>query len=110
MPCTHSPQEMIRRKQRHVRSALRATDSLWAKEVPASFLKNWNIFSFVFQDMDKIDYAGEGSKSNLGAGTLPGRAAVSYTHLDVYKRQGYLSTATAGGFTGTTIGLYATLK
>jgi len=30
------------------------------------------IFSFVFQDMDKIDYAGEGSKSNLGAGTLPG--------------------------------------
>ena len=32
------------------------------------------IFSFVFQDMDKIDYAGEGSKSNLGAGTLPGRA------------------------------------
>lgn len=31
------------------------------------------IFSFVFQDMDKIDYAGEGSKSNLGAGTLPGR-------------------------------------
>ena len=30
-------------------------------------------FSFVFQDMDKIDYAGEGSKSNLGAGTLPGR-------------------------------------
>ena len=42
MPCTHSPQETIRRKQRHVRSALRATDSLWAKEVPASFLKNWN--------------------------------------------------------------------
>ena len=33
------------------------------------------IFSFVFQDMDKIDYAGEGSKSNLGAGTLPGRPA-----------------------------------
>lgn len=32
------------------------------------------IFSFVFQDMDKIDYAGEGSKSNLGAGTLPGCA------------------------------------
>lgn len=32
------------------------------------------IFSFVFQDMDKIDYAGNGSKSNLGAGTLPGRA------------------------------------
>ena len=32
------------------------------------------IFSFVFQDMDKIDYAGEGSKSNLGAGTLPGRS------------------------------------
>lgn len=32
------------------------------------------IFSFVFQDIDKIDYAGEGSKSNLGAGTLPGRA------------------------------------
>lgn len=32
------------------------------------------IFSFVFQDMDKIDYAGEGFKSNLGAGTLPGRA------------------------------------
>ena len=32
------------------------------------------IFSFVFQDMDKIDYAGEGSESNLGAGTLPGRA------------------------------------
>lgn len=32
------------------------------------------IFSFVFYDMDKIDYAGEGSKSNLGAGTLPGRA------------------------------------
>lgn len=32
------------------------------------------IFSFIFQDMDKIDYAGEGSKSNLGAGTLPGRA------------------------------------
>lgn len=32
------------------------------------------IFSFVFQDMNKIDYAGEGSKSNLGAGTLPGRA------------------------------------
>ncbi len=32
------------------------------------------IFSFVFRDMDKIDYAGEGSKSNLGAGTLPGRA------------------------------------
>lgn len=32
------------------------------------------IFSFVFQDMDKIDYAGEGSKSDLGAGTLPGRA------------------------------------
>lgn len=32
------------------------------------------IFSFVFQDMDKIDYAGEGSKSNLGAGTLPGLA------------------------------------
>lgn len=32
------------------------------------------IFSFVFQDMDKIDYAGEGSKSNLGAGTLPGSA------------------------------------
>lgn len=32
------------------------------------------IFSFVFQDMDKIDYAGEGSKSNLGAGTLRGRA------------------------------------
>lgn len=32
------------------------------------------IFSFVFQDMDKIDYVGEGSKSNLGAGTLPGRA------------------------------------
>lgn len=32
------------------------------------------IFSFVFQDMDKIDYAGEGSKSNLGAGTLSGRA------------------------------------
>ena len=32
------------------------------------------IFSFVFQDMDKIDYAGEGSKSNLGAGTWPGRA------------------------------------
>lgn len=32
------------------------------------------IFSFVFQDMDKIDYAGEGSKSNLGAGTLPDRA------------------------------------
>lgn len=32
------------------------------------------IFSFVFQDMDKIDYAGEGSKSNLGAGTSPGRA------------------------------------
>lgn len=32
------------------------------------------IFSFVFQDVDKIDYAGEGSKSNLGAGTLPGRA------------------------------------
>lgn len=32
------------------------------------------IFSFVFWDMDKIDYAGEGSKSNLGAGTLPGRA------------------------------------
>lgn len=32
------------------------------------------IFSFVFQDMDKIDYAGEGSKGNLGAGTLPGRA------------------------------------
>ena len=32
------------------------------------------IFSFVFQDMDKIDFAGEGSKSNLGAGTLPGRA------------------------------------
>lgn len=31
------------------------------------------IFSFVFKDMDKIDYAGEGSKSNLGAGTLPGR-------------------------------------
>lgn len=31
------------------------------------------IFSFVFQNMDKIDYAGEGSKSNLGAGTLPGR-------------------------------------
>ena len=31
------------------------------------------IFSFVFQDMDKIDYAGEGSKRNLGAGTLPGR-------------------------------------
>lgn len=31
------------------------------------------IFSFVFQDMDKIDYAGEGSKSNLGAGTLSGR-------------------------------------
>ena len=31
------------------------------------------IFSFVFQDMDNIDYAGEGSKSNLGAGTLPGR-------------------------------------
>lgn len=31
------------------------------------------IFSFIFQDMDKIDYAGEGSKSNLGAGTLPGR-------------------------------------
>ena len=31
------------------------------------------IFSFVFQDMDKIDYAGKGSKSNLGAGTLPGR-------------------------------------
>lgn len=31
------------------------------------------IFSFVFQDMDKIDYTGEGSKSNLGAGTLPGR-------------------------------------
>lgn len=31
------------------------------------------IFSFVFWDMDKIDYAGEGSKSNLGAGTLPGR-------------------------------------
>lgn len=31
------------------------------------------IFSFVFQDMDKIDYAGEGSKSNLEAGTLPGR-------------------------------------
>lgn len=31
------------------------------------------IFSFVFQDMDKIDYSGEGSKSNLGAGTLPGR-------------------------------------
>lgn len=31
------------------------------------------IFSFVFQDMDKIDYAGEGSKSDLGAGTLPGR-------------------------------------
>lgn len=31
------------------------------------------IFSFVFQDMDKIDYAGEGSKSNLGAGTLPDR-------------------------------------
>lgn len=31
------------------------------------------IFSFVFQDMDKIDYAGEGSKSNLGAGTLLGR-------------------------------------
>lgn len=31
------------------------------------------IFSFVFEDMDKIDYAGEGSKSNLGAGTLPGR-------------------------------------
>ena len=31
------------------------------------------IFSFVFQDMDKIDYAGEGSKSNLGAGTLRGR-------------------------------------
>lgn len=31
------------------------------------------IFCFVFQDMDKIDYAGEGSKSNLGAGTLPGR-------------------------------------
>ena len=31
------------------------------------------IFSFVFQHMDKIDYAGEGSKSNLGAGTLPGR-------------------------------------
>ena len=30
-------------------------------------------FSIVFQDMDKIDYAGEGSKSNLGAGTLPGR-------------------------------------
>lgn len=32
------------------------------------------IFSFVFQDIDKIDYAGEGSKSNLGAGTLPDRA------------------------------------
>lgn len=32
------------------------------------------IFSFVFQNMDKIDYAGEGSKSNLGAGTLPDRA------------------------------------
>lgn len=32
------------------------------------------IFSFVFEDMDKIDYSGEGSKSNLGAGTLPGRA------------------------------------
>ena len=32
------------------------------------------IFSFVFQDMDKIDYAGEGSKSTLGAGTLPDRA------------------------------------
>lgn len=32
------------------------------------------IFSFVFQDMDKIDYAGEGSKSNLGVGTLPDRA------------------------------------
>lgn len=32
------------------------------------------IFSFVFQDMDKIDYAGKGSKSNLGAGTLPDRA------------------------------------
>ena len=32
------------------------------------------IFSFVFQDMDKIDYAGEGSKSNLGVGPLPGRA------------------------------------
>lgn len=32
------------------------------------------IFSFVFQDMDQIDYAGEGSKSNLGAGTLPGRS------------------------------------
>ena len=32
------------------------------------------IFSFVFQDRDKIDYAGEGSKSNLGAGTLPDRA------------------------------------
>lgn len=32
------------------------------------------IFSFVSEDMDKIDYAGEGSKSNLGAGTLPGRA------------------------------------
>jgi len=33
------------------------------------------IFSFVFEDMDKIDYEGEGKdKSNLGAGTLPGRA------------------------------------
>lgn len=32
------------------------------------------VFSFVSEDMDKIDYAGEGSKSNLGAGTLPGRA------------------------------------
>ena len=31
------------------------------------------IISFVFQEKDKIDYAGEGSKSNLGAGTLPGR-------------------------------------
>lgn len=32
------------------------------------------VFSFVSEDMDKIDYEGEGSKSNVGAGTLPGRA------------------------------------
>lgn len=49
----------------------------WESETNANGMKvkeREPIFSFVFQDMDKIDYAGEGSKSNLGAGTLPGRA------------------------------------
>lgn len=47
------------------------------------------IFSFVFQDMDKIDYAGEGSKSNLGAGTLPDRADWVLGGLDAVGRYVY---------------------